>query len=403
MKHVADSSLTAPYRGWALFICGVCMGSADLVPGISGGTIAFILGFYQPMLDSIKTFNWTAIRLLLTGNWRAFGQQVEWKFLLTLLSGIGFAFVCLANLFHSILSHELYRIYLYAAFLGLIIASCVFCMRQVQCWNYKTISGLCLGAVVAFFLTESTLSSAMDGGFAVPFEIKTEAHSLRNYDSERHLLLGLSPQSLGAMLDQGLLPATAPVYDSKGNLVGFVKDLGDPLKVSFVNAWLIVCGSLAVCALLLPGISGSYILTLLGVYPMVIEALVDFLKDLSVFSFNQEAFGILGSLGLGILFGAVAFARGVSWLLKTYPNFTLAVLSGFMIGAIRSVWPFWTYDYVVMPFKLYKGPQLVTLDPMLPSFASPLLWQAALCALAGFVLVFGLESYVWRRSAKSLV
>lgn len=318
------------------------MGTADLVPGISGGTIAFILGFYQPLLEGLKSFNGRAFKFLLTGHLRAFAHQIEWKFLLTLLSGIGFAFICLANFFHYILSHELYRIYLYATFLGLILASTVICLRLVQVWNYQTILGICLGAVVAFFLTESTIAASTDG---------------------------------------------------------VVEELTAPTKASFLNIWLIVCGSLAVCALLLPGISGSYILTLLGVYAFVIEALVDFLNALAVFSFNSEAFGTLASLGLGIIFGAIGFARGVSWLLKEYSAITLAVLSGFMIGAIRSVWPFWTYDYILLPLKIDKGPQLITIDPYIPSFSSPILWEAALCGVLGFIVVYGLEACVKYKSA----
>lgn len=336
-RPLSASPQASPFRGWTLFFCGVCMGAADLVPGISGGTIAFILGFYQPLLESLKTLNWNAFKLLFQGRGGDFARQVEWKFLLTLISGIGFSFVFLANLFHFILSQELLRIYFYAVFLGLILASFVFCIRQVGVWNYKTVSGLCAGIMIAFFLTESTLSPSMDA----------------------------------------------------------------PLKTSFFNAWLIFCGSLAVCALLLPGISGSYLLTLLGVYPLVIEALADFLNGAAVFSFRFEAFETLASLGAGIVLGAIAFARGVSWLLREYSQVTLAVLSGFMIGAIRSVWPFWSYDYIVMPLKMDKGPQLITVDPYIPDFTSPLIWQAALCTLAGFVLVFGLESYVRRKSIDS--
>lgn len=323
------------FRGWILFFCGICMGVADLIPGISGGTVAFIIGFYQQLLESLKTVNGSSIRLLLTGHGKEFARRVEWKFLLTLLSGILCAFICFANLFHFILSHELYRVYLYALFLGLILASFVFCVRQVPVWNLFTVLALCCGAVIAFLLTQSTPANEV---FSVPS--------------------------------------------------------------SFLYVWLFICGSFAICALLLPGISGSYILTVLGVYPLVIEALVDFVNAGATFSFNWEAFAILISLGGGILFGAILFARGVSWLLRIYPSLTLATLSGFMMGALQSVWPFWTYDYLLIPFKLHKGPQLVVLDPYLPSLASPLLWQAAFFALAGFWLVFGLENYVQRKSQR---
>lgn len=389
----------SPFRGWTLFFCGICMGAADLVPGISGGTIAFILGFYQPLLESLKSFNWEAFQLLFRGHVKAFAGQVGWRFLLTLIAGILTAFICLANLFHFILSHEVYRIYLYALFLGLILASFVFCMRQVRVWDWKIAFGIGLGVISAYFLTESTLTTAQEGPFAIALEIHTDAVPLRNYDPEKQLLHGLSSQTLGVLLAQGLLVEDTPVYDRQHRLIGIAGEITTPSRVSFFNIWLMVCGALAVCALLLPGISGSYILTLLGVYPVVIEALVDFINSIGRASFNSDAFAVLASLGLGILLGALAFARGVSWLLKEYPNFSLAVLSGFMIGAIRSVWPFWSHDYIILPLKLQKGPQLAALDPFIPSLSSPLLWQAALCTVAGFILVFALEHLTAKKAS----
>lgn len=388
------------WRGWVLFFCGICMGAADLVPGISGGTIAFILGFYQPLLESLKTINWSAFQHLFKGRIDLFAQQVAWKFLLTLLAGILCAFIALANLFHFILAHEVYRIYLYATFMGLILASFVFCMRQVKVWNGKMLIGLCSGALMAYLLTDTTLTPAIEGNYAVPISLESKAVPLSNYDPNSHLLTGLSGQTLGVLLAQGLLQDTTPVYNQQQVLIGLVGELVVPYRVSFFNGWLVMCGALAICALLLPGISGSYILTLLGVYPLVIEAFVDFLNGLKMASINPEAFAVLWSLGLGIILGVLGFARLISWLLREYPNQSLALLSGFMIGAIRSVWPFWSYEYILMPLKLYKGPQLVALHPFFPSWDSPLIWQASACALIGFGLVFALEAYVQRKHQK---
>lgn len=382
------------FRARTLFFCGICMGAADLVPGISGGTIAFILGFYQPLLDSLKTLNGSNFQLLFKGHWQEFAQKVAWKFLLTLLAGILCAFIGLSNLFNFILSHEVYRIYLYATFLGLIFASFVFCIRQIKVWNGKMIVGLFLGALTAYLLTEKALTPASEGKYSVPVEMESKTITLRNYDARNHLLTGLSSQTLGILLAQGLLQDTTPVYNQQRVLIGLAGEFVVPYRVSFFNGWLVMCGALAVCALLLPGISGSYILTLLGIYPLVIESLVEFMNALGKASFNTEAFAVLWSLGLGIGLGALGFARVLSWLLSHYPNPSLALLSGFMIGAIRSVWPFWSYEYILLPLKLYKGPQLVTLHPFLPSWDSPLVWQASLCALAGFLLVFALEFYV---------
>jgi len=377
------------------------MGAADLVPGISGGTIAFILGFYQPLLDSLQTINLTAFQCLFKGQWQEFSQRIAWKFIVTLLAGILCAFISLANIFHYVLAHEVYRIYLYATFLGLILASFVFCIRQVQVWKGKMIVGLCIGAFVAYLLTDTTLAPASEGEFAVSIAINSSSFSPRNYDASQQLLTGLSSQTLSVLLAQGLLQDTTPVYNQQRILIGLAGELVMPYHLSLFNGWLVMCGALAISALLLPGISGSYILTLLGVYPTVIEALVEFLNGLGKGAFNLEAFSVLWSLGIGVVFGAIAFARVLNWVMRHYPNQSLALLSGFMIGAIRSVWPFWSYEYVMLPLKLYKGPQLVALRPFFPSWDSPLVWQALLCSIVSFLFVFALEAYVKRKRVSS--
>lgn len=388
------SSSLIQFRGWMLFFCGICMGTADLVPGISGGTIAFILGFYQPLLESLQTLNLTAFRCLLTGKWKEMRHLVAWKFLFTLLAGILVAFICFANLFHWILSHEVYRIYLYAAFSGFILASFAFCIRQIKVWNSQNMIGLCLGALIAFLLTDATLASSVGGEFAAPVEIPYQEKPLSNYDYETHLMTGLSAQELSILISQGILQKTTPVYNQQHLFVGLAGDLAVPEHFSFFNGWLVLCGALAICALLLPGISGSYILTLLGVYPLVIEALVECLNNLAKFSFPPKPFAILLSLGIGIGIGALAFARLLNKLLRDYPHQSLSILSGFMIGAIRSVWPFWSYEYAIVPVKFTQGPQLIVLQPLIPSVDSPLIWQAALFALGGFVFVMALDAYI---------
>lgn len=319
------------YRGWFLFFCGMCMGIADLVPGISGGTIAFILGFYQPLLESLKTINGSTFRLLITRQWIHFSQAVAWKFLLTLISGIITSFIIFANLLHFVLSHEVYRVYLYATFFGLICASFVFCLKQIQGWTIKMFMGFCIGVLSSYLLTESTLEHVSRGEWV--------AHQY----------------------------------------------------LFFFDGWLVICGACAICALLLPGISGSYILTLLGVYPTIIEALVTFLNELTSFSFHFAAFSVLCSLGLGVVLGAVAFARILSWLMKQYPNQALALLCGFMMGGMRSVWPFWTYG------SLTAESQNVVQYPFLPPIDSPLIWQGLLFAIMGFAFILALESYAQKK------
>lgn len=384
------SSAVSFGRKWYILFCGLCMGAADLVPGISGGTIAFIMGFYNPLLDSLKTINSSSLRLLLTGRFHAFSQAVAWKFLLTLFAGIVLAFVSLSSFFHFLLGHEVYRIYLYSAFLGLILASFVFCLRQLKAWKAYHLVGLIFGAVIAYLLTNASSPFPTDDLYAVKIDLNTTEVTLNNYDAAQQLLTNLSHATLGAMLAKGLISSDTSIYSLQGGLIGKAADFVPQTGYRF-DIWLMFCGALAVCALLLPGISGSYVLTLLGVYPLIITSLVDLIEGAKQLSFDQDAFFILLNVGIGILVGLFSFARVVSWLLKQYPDSTIAILSGFLIGALRSVWPFWTYEYALLPLKLQKGPQLLVIDPIWPSLLSPIFLWSVLCAAGGFALVFSVE------------
>lgn len=380
-----------PLRGFYLFLCGICMGAADLVPGISGGTIAFIMGFYGPLLESLKSFNYQSFKYLLTGQWRAFLQSTHWKFLLTLIAGIATAFLLFAGFIQFVLGHEFYRSYLYAAFLGLILGSFYFCIKQVVKWTMYESLGLAVGAVCAYCLTTiSTSQAPLQGSYAVKIDLKYRSSELANYKDG--VLTNLTEEALGVLAAKGMIESTTLVYDENGQLLGQVAELAAfPHTSSWLNGWLIFCGMVAVCALLLPGISGSYLLTLLGVYPMVIGALADWVSHLKQGLFDFDSFEILLNLGLGILIGALLFARFLSWLLKAHPNLSLAILSGFMIGALPSVWPFWSYASILLPMKLEKGPQLLALDPVWPSWFSSQAYLALLWMIAGCLLVIGIE------------
>ncbi len=396
-------SASSSFRGWRLFFCGLCMGVADLVPGISGGTVAFLLGCYEPLLESLNTLNSSALHHLLKGRWRLFSEQVAWKFLVTLLAGIACAMIGFAHLLHKLLSDETHRIHLYALFLGLIVASFFFCVRQVTNWYRLTYIEFCLGGLVAFLLTGTTLVPPAEGNYAIPLRIEVPLIPLRNYDLVEGRLTGLSAQMLGALRAQGRVEDSTAVYDARGRWIGEVAEWATPRPTFFFDGWLAVCGALAICAFLLPGISGSYLLTLLGVYPMVMAAFVDFFQGLKSGSFDPEAFSTLASLGLGIVLGAMGFTRLVSALWRRYPDHLLALLSGFIMGAIRSVWPFWSYEYALAPLKLDAGPQLIPVQPFLPDWDSLLVWKAIACALAGFLLVLafnGLLPFCLTRKAK---
>lgn len=368
------------------------MGAADIVPGISGGTIAFIMGFYNKLLESIKTFNMTTLKLLLKGEFKLFLNSTAWKFLLTLGAGISFSFITLAGFFHYVLEHETYRIYLYSIFLGLILASFVFCIKQVEKWKFIHISGFVFGAIFAYIFTGPYFISETENPYAIKYTLNDSQVALTNYNENEHLITDLSKDVLTAMVAKEVIQPDTEIFDNKGNALGVAeKFTKQQSSMGRVDVWLAFCGALAICALLLPGISGSYLLTLLGVYPLVIGSLADLVDSIKSFAFDVDAFYVLLSLAIGIFVGFLVFSRLVSWLLKSYPNFTIAVLSGCMIGALRTVWPFWTYTYSLNPLKLHKGPQLLLAEPYFPSIDSLLFYYGAFFVFFGFSLVFFVE------------
>ncbi|WP_039357439.1 DUF368 domain-containing protein [Candidatus Protochlamydia amoebophila] len=378
-----------PFKGVYLFFCGLCMGMADLIPGISGGTIAFIMGFYQALLESLKSFNTDTLKLLFTFQWSQFLKKTQWKFLLTLVSGIACSMIFFSSFLHWILLNETYRIYLYSLFLGLILASFVFCIRQVKKWSWLKVIALIIGLSLAYFLTDFTLSNSREGKYAVRVDLGSFPVELVNYDGK--LLKNLSASDLSVLTAKKNITPTSLVFDRQGQVLGESRQFAKVHHVGFFDGWLIICGAIAVCALLLPGVSGSYLLMLLGVYPLIIASLADLVTGLKYLHIDQEAVLVLFNLLLGIVIGGFCFARIASALLKNYPDISIAVLSGFMIGALRSVWPFWTYKYLLAPLKLHKGPQLFIETPYFPSLSSFILIKSIVCIAIGFGVVLFVE------------
>ena len=236
-----------------IFITGFFMGIADLIPGVSGGTIAFISGLYEELIQSITTF--------------------KWRFLAPLVFGMAAAIFTLSPILHTLLHDEVGRTLLFAAFFGLILGSVYSCGARITNWQWQTYLCLALGAIAAYALTQGDFRHIQEGSYLLFFG----------------------------------------------------------------------CGIIGVTAMLLPGLSGSYLLNIVGVYPLVIAALNDAIAIVKGAPFLWRPFFLLFSMGCGILIGVVLFSRILRWLLEHYHNATLAALTGFMIGAIQSVWPFWTY------------------------------------------------------------
>jgi putative membrane protein len=131
----------------------------------------------------------------------------------------------------------------------------------------------------------------------------------------------------------------------------------------------------------------------LGVYPLIIASLADFVSGLKVLQLDYSAILVLLNVLIGIIVGAFCFARIASWLLRYYLDMSIAILSGFMIGALRSVWPFWNYDYALDPVRIHKGPQILLNSIYFPSINSPLLLEAVVCVVVGFAVVFFFEYF----------
>ncbi len=237
-----------------VFLRGLAMGAADIVPGVSGGTIAFITGIYPRLLHSLRRFDLEALRLLLRGDLAAAWSRVDGGFLATLLAGIATSVVSLARLLGWLLEH--YPEPLWAAFFGLIAASALILLRQVSSWQAPQFIALCLGVSVA-------------------------------------VGVALAPRL-------GFLPGYTGVF-----LAGF----------------------LAICAMILPGISGSFILLLLGMYANVLGAIQRF--DLS----------FIAVFGLGAVSGLLSFSRLLDYLLQRFYNTAMSLLTGILTGSLLVVWP----------------------------------------------------------------
>ena len=237
-----------------LFLRGMGMGAADVIPGVSGGTIAFITGIYKKLVDSIKSINIQFLRLLLQRKPVAAWRHINGNFLTAVFSGVLVSIFSLAKLISWLLEHH--QMLVWAFFFGLIIASAIYISRKIHKWNILTVLFVLAGTAIAFYITLAT-------------------------------------------------PATTP----------------ETLYHVFLS------GSIAVCAMILPGISGSFILLLLGKYEYIINA---------VNELNAE---ILAVFAAGCVVGLILFSNIVSWLLKKYSDYTMAILTGLMIGSLNKLWP----------------------------------------------------------------
>lgn len=233
---------------------GIAMGAADVVPGVSGGTIAFISGIYEELLETIDNVNLSAFKVLKNDGIKAAWNHLNGNFLAALLSGIAISIISLAKLITYLL--EFHTVILWSFFFGLILSSIYLVGKKIKAWDISKIIALIVGSAIAYYIT-----------ILPPME---------------------NPQAM----------------------------------------WFIfLSGAIAICAMILPGISGSFILLLLGSYELVLSAI----KDMKI--------ATIAVFGLGCITGLLSFSKLLNWMFKKYHDLTIALLTGFLVGSLNKIWP----------------------------------------------------------------
>ncbi len=300
---------------------GIAMGAADVVPGVSGGTIAFISGIYEELIESIDKVNLGVFKV-----WKEFGFKVAWKsingnFLLALFTGIAISILSLAKLIKWLLHNE--PILLWSFFFGLVLASILYIAKQIKGWSSKVIIAIIITSVLSYFIT-----------LAEPFA---------------------SPES--------------PFY-------------------------LLFCGFIAIIAMILPGVSGAFILLILGAYETAINTVNDLVEGTTTGNFDllKEALLKFLLLGIGAIIGLKVFSKVLNWMFKHHKNLTLAILTGFMIGSLNKIWP---WKEVLKTRINSEGLEVTVLDKsILPSayLGDSQLLLALVFIIIGFATILILES-----------
>ena len=238
----------------SLSLKGMAMGAADIIPGVSGGTIAFISGIYEELIETINNVNFEAIKKLKNNGIKSFWTHINGNFLIALLTGIAISIMSLAKVITHLL--ETHSQLLWGFFFGLIVASVYIVGKKVNKWDVNNIISLIIGSSIAFYIT-------------------------------------------------------------------ILNPMQNPDALWFV----FLSGSIAICAMILPGISGSFILLLLGSYEFILVAIKDFKLD------------VITIFGVGCITGLLAFSKLLNWLFKKYHDITIALLTGFLIGSLNKIWP----------------------------------------------------------------
>ena len=299
---------------------GLAMGAADVVPGVSGGTIAFISGIYQELIDSINNVNLSVLKTLKKEGLKAAWQQVNGSFLLALLTGIGISILTFSKVITHLL--ETQPILVWSFFFGLIIASIALIWKETRNWKMVDILALIIGIALSYYITIARPVSSPDSYW-----------------------------------------------------------------------YLFLSGFIAIIAMILPGISGAFILLLMGSYETVIGTINQFRDGLV--NFNTEVLGQailkLGVFAIGAIIGLKTFSKVLHWMFEKHKNTTLALLIGFMAGSLNKVWP-WKQ---VLETRINSHGEVVPYidKSILPQNfdGQPQILTAITLAIIGFIVIFGME------------
>ena len=304
---------------------GLAMGAADVVPGVSGGTIAFISGIYEELISTINKLDLSALKIWKSDGFRAMWKHINGSFLLALFSGIAISILSLAKTIKWLLENE--PIILWSFFFGLVVASIFLISKSITKWNATVIIALLAGTAISYYVTI-------------------------------------------------LEPTSSP-----DNLL-----------------YLFFCGFIAIIAMILPGVSGAFILVLLGAYSTVIGMVNQFTESVYELNFSKlgDAFVKFITLLAGAVVGIKTFSKILNWMFANFKNSTLAVLTGFMVGSLNKLWP---WKKTISWFENSHGVQ----EPLLQKSISPNLFSGdpkLVSALAlmviGFLVIFLLEKIAQR-------
>lgn len=300
---------------------GMGMGAADVVPGVSGGTIAFITGIYEELIDTINRVNFVTLQILFKEGFKPFWKALNGNFLVALFAGIFISILSLARLITYLL--ETHPIAIWSFFFGLVLASIPLVAKSVRNWSGSRYFGFAAGAIIAYLITD------------------------------------LPPvENPGAMW------------------------------------YLFVSGMIAICAMILPGISGSFILLLLGSYSTVLQAV------------NDRDFVSIAVFGGGCIVGILAFSRFLKWMFARYHDVTIAILSGFLLGSLNKIWP-WknTLEYYIKhEGEVDEEKVALVQENILPSTYETLtgldsqLMIAVILATVGVLIIFLMDRFAPKKS-----